>query len=162
MFYSSTPKEHSKIHYRWFNNAQLSLHQSSLGLDWMELHALGNMSAHHATSVHVGKPPCKYNMQEWARTSLHLHEFTGLPEERGVPVVSNRFTCVGHWWRLYLYVGGIHESEQRMVSVELVHMTGEHIKITLEISFGIQLLRGQFQCIPFSPPPVPTALTPCL
>ncbi len=50
-------------------------------------------------------------------------------------MVSNIFTLLGHRWRLYLYAGGAHDAEQRMVSVELVHVSGKDIKIKLENNF---------------------------
>ncbi len=64
--------------------------------------------------------------------------------------LSNRFTCVGHRWRLILYAGGAHYAEQWMVSVELVHRSGKHIKITLEFSFDYSIMYvGNFNFIPY-------------
>ena len=61
--------------------------------------------------------------------------------------MSNIFTCIGHRWRLYLYAGGAHDAEQRMVSVELVHVSGKHIKIKLEIYFDYSIVGGNFNFI---------------
>jgi hypothetical protein len=105
------------------------------------------MSAPHTASVHVGKPPRKYDMQEWARTSLHFHGFAGLPKERGAPVASSRFTCVGHRWQLILYAGGAHDAKQRMVSVELIHVSDKDIQITLKISFRYSIIEDDFKFI---------------
>jgi hypothetical protein len=70
----------------------------------------------------------------WNRTSIHFHGFAGLPKERGTMVESDTFTNLGHQWRFVLYAGGDYDAEQGMISVELIHMSVEHIQIACEIS----------------------------
>jgi hypothetical protein len=87
------------------------------------------------SAVHMGEPPPNYDLQEWNRTSIHFHGFAGLPKERGAMVESDTFTNLGHQWRFVLYAGGDYDAEQGMISVELIHMSVEHVQIACEISF---------------------------
>ena len=89
-------------------------------------------------AVHMGEPPPNYNFQEWMRTYLHFHGFAGLPKERGAMVESDTFTNLGHEWKFVLYAGGDYDAEQGMVSVELIHMSVEHIQIACEISVDVR------------------------
>jgi hypothetical protein len=88
-------------------------------------------------SVHMGEPPP--NFQEWMRTYIHFHGFAGLPKERGAMVESDTFTNLGHQWRFVLYPGGDDDAEQGMVSVELIHMSVEHIQIVCIIYVDVEV-----------------------
>ena len=47
-------------------------------------------------------------------------------------VESDTFTNLGHQWKFVLYAGGDYDAEQGMVSVELIHMSVEHIQIDVK------------------------------
>jgi hypothetical protein len=54
----------------------------------------------------VGEAPSNNFPSCWVLTTVYFHGFADLPHERGSDVVSSKFQCLGHEWRLKLYPGG--------------------------------------------------------
>jgi hypothetical protein len=68
-------------------------------------------------------------VQAFVTTIVRFDDFAGLPAERDGYVLSEKFTCLGHEWRLELHPGGHENSDEGMVSVYLFKEPEKSINI---------------------------------
>ena len=77
--------------------------------------------------VDVGTPPEGY--KEWTTALVRFHGFANISTTRDDPVISPRFLCVGHEWKLILYPGGRASSKEGYVGAALINKSNASVKI---------------------------------
>jgi hypothetical protein len=81
--------------------------------------------------VHVGEAPPDFSSEYWVSTTVYVHGFADLPEEKGSFVESSIFGCFGHTWWLKLFPRGDKDSgdNEEWVSLYLQLRGGGSINI---------------------------------
>jgi hypothetical protein len=90
----------------------------------------------HNPVVHVGEAPPDFSSEYWVSTTVYFHGFADLPHERGSPVRSSNFSCLGHEWYLKLYPRGDEDSRdgEEWVSLILYHRGAKSINIEFSLN----------------------------
>ena len=104
--------------------------------------------------VHVGAPTG--GLSDWVIAPVYFNGFVGLTTVKDEAVESPEFTCFGHKWKLAMYPGGDHESDDGYVALWLDNMTEESIEIELKFTIkqpngGEDISRGPGKIETFSP-----------
>ncbi|KAL7530119.1 hypothetical protein ACHAXR_003314 [Thalassiosira sp. AJA248-18] len=94
--------------------------------------------------IHAGTPSEEFlsrDSQEWEAIEVCFHNFVNRSSLSGAHVYSPEFTCFGHQWRLKLYPGGHHSSDDGMVAVYLYHQSDE--SMTIHFGFYVRNKYGE-------------------
>ena len=85
----------------------------------------------HTPVVHVGEAPPDFSSEYWVSTTVYVHGFADVPEEKGSFVQSSIFGCFGHTWCLKLFPRGEKDSgdNEEWVSLCFYHLGGGSISI---------------------------------
>ena len=89
-----------------------------------------DMSRRIEGRVSVGR-----NSVEWTSFQIQFHDFSNLSTTKSHYIVSPKFTCNGHQWRLRVYPGGCNKAAEGQVSVYLIHLSKE----TITTRYGINI-----------------------
>eukprot|EP00956_Cyclotella_meneghiniana_P004961 scaffold6105_cov23-Cyclotella_meneghiniana.AAC.5 len=85
-------------------------------------------------SLHVGTPSSDFEC--WEYKTAYFHNFLDLPDTKGDDnvVLSPKFKCFDHTWRLQVYPGGHRRAKNGWVSVSIANISDEKITLDYEIA----------------------------
>ena len=79
--------------------------------------------------IDVGTPPDGSTSEGWTTTMVRFHGYVNLPTTRNVRIGSHEFSCFGHQWRIDIYPGGVDNSIEGYVAIQLSNKSNTSIKI---------------------------------
>ena len=106
--------------------------------------------------VQVGTPPPGQISSDRVIAPVHFNGFEGLTTVKDDPVLSPKFSCCGHKWKLEIYPGGDNDSTDGYAALVLENNTEEAIEVEYKFIIkhpngGEDISSGLGKFVKFSP-----------